>query len=144
MLRDRLVVGIRDLSLSDKLQTDPMLTLEKARTLIRSKAAMKDHHRELQLHQMAVKLLTLVDLEATSLFRTDLKINLNIPLLDKDKSDYSVQDVVMTITWQETNVQPLVQFVTNVARKGTSVPTILQSLCTQCLLAIQKRKLPAF
>ena len=35
MLRDRLVVGIRDLSLSEKLQTDPMLTLEKAKTLIR-------------------------------------------------------------------------------------------------------------
>ena len=53
MLRDRLVVGIRDLSLSDKLQTDPMLTLEKTKTLMRQKAAVKDHHHELQLHQMA-------------------------------------------------------------------------------------------
>ena len=31
MLRDRLVVGIRDLSLPEKLQTDPMLNLEKAK-----------------------------------------------------------------------------------------------------------------
>ena len=52
MLRERLVVGIRDLSLSEKLQTDPMLTLEKAKTLIRQKAALKDHSHELQLHQM--------------------------------------------------------------------------------------------
>ena len=52
MPRDRLVVGIRDLSLSEKLQTAPMLTLEKAKTLIRQKAAVKDHCHELQLHQM--------------------------------------------------------------------------------------------
>ena len=52
MLRNRLVIGIRDLRLSEKLQTDPMLTLEKAKTLIMQKAAMKDHGHELQLHQM--------------------------------------------------------------------------------------------
>ena len=52
MLRDRLVVSIRDLSLSEKLQTDPMLILEKAKTLRRQKAAVKDHCHELQLHQM--------------------------------------------------------------------------------------------
>ena len=32
MLRDRLVVRIRDISLSEKLQTDPNLTLERAKT----------------------------------------------------------------------------------------------------------------
>jgi hypothetical protein len=40
MLRDRLVVGIRDLNLSEKLQTDPDLTLEKVKTLVRQKAAV--------------------------------------------------------------------------------------------------------
>ena len=35
MLRDRLVVGIRDLALSEKLQTDPELTLERSKTQIR-------------------------------------------------------------------------------------------------------------
>ena len=34
MLRDRLMVGIRDTSLSEKMQTDPALTLEKAKTMI--------------------------------------------------------------------------------------------------------------
>ena len=48
MLRDRLVVGIQDLTLSEKLQTDPELTLEKAKTMIRQKAAAKEHRRELQ------------------------------------------------------------------------------------------------
>ena len=33
MIRDRLVVGIRDSSLSEKLQLDPALTLEKAKKL---------------------------------------------------------------------------------------------------------------
>ena len=75
MLRDRLVVGIRDLSLSEKLQTDPMLTLEKAKTLIRQKVAVKDHCHELQLYQMGSE----ADLEATSLFRMNLIIELNNP-----------------------------------------------------------------
>ena len=35
MIRDRLVVGIRDSSLSEKLQLDPALTLEKAKKAIR-------------------------------------------------------------------------------------------------------------
>ena len=42
MLRDRLVVSIRDLSLLGKLQTDPELTLERAKT------AAEEHCRELQ------------------------------------------------------------------------------------------------
>ena len=48
MLRDRLVVGIRDAALSDKLQTESDLTLEKAKTLIRQKEAAKDHCCKLQ------------------------------------------------------------------------------------------------
>jgi len=41
MLREQLVVSIRDLSLSEKLQTDPELTLERVKTMIRQKAAAK-------------------------------------------------------------------------------------------------------
>ena len=48
MLRDRLVVSIRDTALSDKLQTESDLMLEKAETLIRRKEAAKEHRRELQ------------------------------------------------------------------------------------------------
>ena len=48
MLRDQLVVGIQDLTLSERLQTDPELTLEKVKTMIRQKAAAKEHRRELQ------------------------------------------------------------------------------------------------
>lgn len=47
MLRDRLVVGIRDVGLSDKLQTDPDLTLERAKRMIRQKEAAREHRREL-------------------------------------------------------------------------------------------------
>ena len=40
------MVGIRDTSLSEKLQTDA--TLEKAKTAIRQKAAVRDLRRKLQ------------------------------------------------------------------------------------------------
>ena len=48
MLRDRLVVGIRDKSLSEKLQLDAALTLEKAKTTIRQREAVKEQHQQLQ------------------------------------------------------------------------------------------------
>ena len=47
MLRDRLVVGIREVGLSEKMQTDSRLTLESAKTLIRQKEAAKEHRKEL-------------------------------------------------------------------------------------------------
>ena len=48
MLRDRLVVGIRDTGLSEKMQTDPTLTLEKAKIMIRQKAAVREQRKELE------------------------------------------------------------------------------------------------
>ena len=47
MLRDRLVVGIRDAALSDKLQLDPTLTLESAKKAIRQKEAVREQRVEL-------------------------------------------------------------------------------------------------
>ncbi len=41
MIRDRLVVGIRDARLSEKLQLDSELTLEKAVTQVRQAEAIK-------------------------------------------------------------------------------------------------------
>ena len=42
MIRDRLVVGIRDKSLSERLQMETELTLEKAKRLIRQQEAVKE------------------------------------------------------------------------------------------------------
>ena len=42
MIRDRLVVGIRDATMSEKLQLDSKLTLEKAKTTIRQQEAVKE------------------------------------------------------------------------------------------------------
>ena len=47
MLRDRIVVGIRDAAMSEKLQLDPELTLEKTKRLVRQKEAVHEQHREL-------------------------------------------------------------------------------------------------
>ena len=47
MLRDRIVVGIRDAAMSEKLQLDPELTMEKTKRLVRQKEAVHEQHREL-------------------------------------------------------------------------------------------------
>ena len=48
MIRDRLVVGILDKKLSQTLQLDANLTLEKAKTTIRQKEAVKEQGQELE------------------------------------------------------------------------------------------------
>lgn len=48
MIRDRLVVGIRDTSLSQQLQIDSELTLEKAKQRIRQREAVSEQQRELK------------------------------------------------------------------------------------------------
>lgn len=48
MLRDRIVVGIRDTALSERLQLDSELTLEKAKKAVRQKEAVKAQHLQLR------------------------------------------------------------------------------------------------
>ena len=48
MIRDRLVVGIRDAALSQQLQLDPELTIEKAKKKIRQREAVGEQQRELK------------------------------------------------------------------------------------------------
>ena len=42
MIRDRLIVGIRDTNLSERLQLDPKLTLESAKKAVRQRKANKE------------------------------------------------------------------------------------------------------
>ena len=49
MLRDRIVVGIRDVGLSEPLQLDPDLTLVKAKKVVRQKEAVKEQQLQLGL-----------------------------------------------------------------------------------------------
>ena len=48
LLRDRIVVGIRDVALSEKLQLDATLTLEKAKQKVRQREAVKEQSSKLQ------------------------------------------------------------------------------------------------
>ena len=48
MIRDRLVVGILDKGLSEKLQLYPELTLEQAKTMVRQKEAVHEHQQVLK------------------------------------------------------------------------------------------------
>ena len=49
LIRDRLVVGIRDQALSERLQMEPDLTLDKAKRLIRQRDAVKEQQQALKL-----------------------------------------------------------------------------------------------
>ena len=48
MLCDHLVVSIREMALSESLQMDPDLTLDKAMKSIRQREAVKEQHQQLQ------------------------------------------------------------------------------------------------
>ena len=48
LIRDRLVVGIRDLALSEQLQMETELTLDKAKRLIRQHEAVKEQQDALK------------------------------------------------------------------------------------------------
>ena len=48
MIRDRIVVGIRDAQLSQRLQLDPKLTLEKAKTMVRQREAVGEQQTQLK------------------------------------------------------------------------------------------------
>ena len=48
MIRNRLVFSIRDAALSEKLQLDPKLTLESAKTAIRQKKAVHEQQQTLK------------------------------------------------------------------------------------------------
>ena len=48
LIRDRIVVGIRNQALSEQLQSDPELTLEKAKILVRQQEAIRDQQQFLK------------------------------------------------------------------------------------------------
>ena len=53
LIKDRLVVGIRDAALSQKLQLNPLLTLEKAQKSVRQNKAVKS--QQTALHETPVQ-----------------------------------------------------------------------------------------
>ena len=62
LIRDRIIVGIRDISLSEKLQIDADLTLEKAKRLVRQREAVQGqqaipnkHDREIPIESLGMR-----------------------------------------------------------------------------------------
>ena len=62
MIQDGIVVGLQDARLSEKLELDPILTLEKAITQAREQevvkkqqAMMRNDFRELKTHEIVVQ-----------------------------------------------------------------------------------------
>ena len=65
MIRDRLVVGIRDKSLSERLQMESDLTLEKAKKLIRQSEAVQQQQGILKTSNETLESVTNVMLTAS-------------------------------------------------------------------------------
>ena len=65
MIRDRIVVGIRDLALSERLQLDTDLTLDKAKTMVCQRVAV--HQQQELLKKDFKKKLTLIKFTAGNL-----------------------------------------------------------------------------
>ena len=54
MLRDRIVVGMWDVALSERLQMDASLTLDKVKRELRQKEAVKEQHLQLQHETLSI------------------------------------------------------------------------------------------
>jgi len=114
-MRDRLVVGILDQALSERLQTDSDLTLERAKTLVRQKAVVKEQNHELREAELEATLGEFAHARATSL---DLRVN----LVSSPTKVQRVGSVVVISINQVQGVQPKVAPATTAIRKVISVP----------------------
>ncbi len=116
MIRDRLVVGIRDSTLSEKLQLNAELTLETAKKEIRLSTTSRNCCKEMQLHHCTQKD---AQTRRSWWYKKEGRGNPGAKPPKGDPKHHSVQGVVMVLTtW--TSAQPGVQFVTTVARKVTT------------------------
>lgn len=54
LIRDHLVVGIKDMTLSERLQIDEALTLDKAKKLVRQREAVKEQQSFLKREETSL------------------------------------------------------------------------------------------
>jgi len=128
MIRDRLVVGIRDSALSERLQLDPELTLDKAKKMVQQKEAVKDQQTVLKGD---------TNLDALRGHSTNVDYSSHhgshfYPL--EGIAINSVCDAV-NLHIHVTNLQPAMQHATDATVKGTIVHSVCQK---QSLLLFKK------
>ena len=104
MIRDRLIVGIRDSRLSERLQTESELTLEKTKKIVRQKEAV--HGQQMLLKTESIE-------AVQNLRRKGKPIRMHAR---KDTSRSSV-DVAEEIYTAEINVLPKMPHTTNVTKR---------------------------
>ena len=126
MIRDRLVVGIRDISLSQTLQLDPELTLESAKKKVRQREAVHEQQQVLKNTQGTT------ELEEVQTRRGPRRPNSNRtntrPSNNKPKRRYAVD--AAKIHTPGTNVQPRTQPVIVAKRRAIIVPNVFQRACS--------------
>ena len=79
MIRDWLVVGIRDSSLSEKLQLDPALTLEKAKKAIRQSETVHKQQKMLKRNSKPTAEYNLVNTDNRAIVHVTIKDSNEIP-----------------------------------------------------------------
>jgi len=122
MIRDRLVVGIQDLSLSERLQLDPELTLEKAKKVVRQREAVKEQQQVLKGAGSG----SLDEMQPRYGKPTQGK-HLSIPVNGTLRQSFQNPDHVHNVAGdntQETNVLLGMPYATVVIRKATTEPVV--------------------
>ena len=118
MIRDRLVVGIQNFKLSENLQMDPNLTLEKAKKLIRQSEAVHEHQAILQ--QAGNSVVEQIHHKKDPVIHP--------PEVHKHNSRLNVS-AVDTNHMLSTNVLQKSLHATNVREKATTVASVFQKQC---------------
>ena len=121
MIRDRLVVGIQNLKLSEQLQMDPNLTLETAKKLIRQHEAVQEHQAILQQAGNSDK--------PPAVEHIRYKKPVIYPLETHQHNSRLNVSAVETNHMLSTNVLQESPHATNVRGKATTVASVFQKQC---------------
>lgn len=120
MIRDRIVVGIRDQSQSARLQMDPELTLEKAKTLVRQREVVQEQQSLLQHGQKVDK--SIDSLQRTPPFRGKGSQRQRQQQLQGSHSQPKASALAVAVDPIHVNsVQPMTLSATPARRRGTIV-----------------------
>ena len=136
MLRDRIVVGIRDFSLSEHLQMDTNLTLDKAIRAVRQKEAVHEQTISLQGDGSKKNLVVVYKLRGRHKQKqhaVGVRMSVILPL-----NTYNVHVVGVRNTHRQTSVLHRKPFVTSATGKGITVLCVYQKQLPQLL----KKRLP--
>ena len=123
MIRNRIVVGIRDQSQSERLQMDAGLTLEKAKTLVQQREAVQEQQILLKHGQKEDKSIDFLRQRVPSKGKVPPRNRSQAPARSHNRRSRSVLDVAEGHT-HDNSAQPEMLSATTAKRRGTTVHNV--------------------